>query len=428
VIYGLSGGAQPRRSASATPGLVVDRAAFAGHGDLAFVSEGRLWVLDGATGRLTALTPLSQQASDPQFSRDGRWLTFEVGTASATGSTQTWLARSDGSSPRLIARTGGVIGWLSDGRLVGASGLWRVSSGEALTRVGRTPRGLVAWSSDGSRYLFLEGGLPKQAPASSSGINRLEVASSLNGKRTTWYATPISFSPQAGLHGVVLDYAIVLPRRRGILFAEVWGASGSIIADGLDLQEIKAPGTRPKHLGVSVGDTVSLGATGTFAFTRGANRYAWMTKSVETCSVLTERCARIRAPTHTLSLDPAFSPDGRTLAFVEAPSHNRGNFGQPAVRPWYATHSLWILHTGSRTPTQIAGTSGAASPVWSADGRSLLYVANDALWLVPTISSRPVRIASPLFTPSDWPSFYGEVDWSAQFAWTSQTPRSAPLG
>jgi len=38
-------------------------------GDRAFVSAGRLWVLDGATGALTAVTRPSQQASAPRSHR-----------------------------------------------------------------------------------------------------------------------------------------------------------------------------------------------------------------------------------------------------------------------------------------------------------------------------------------------------------------------
>ncbi len=68
----------------------------------------------------------------------------------------------------------------------------------------------------------------------------------------------------------------------------------------------------------------------------------------------------------------------------------------------------------SATASQLKGTDGAAQA-----GKSLLYVANDALWLLPSVASRPVRVAAPLFTPSDWQNFFGEISWSDQFAWRS---------
>ena len=78
VIYDLVVGSQPRSSASATPVPAVNRSAFAGHGDLAFISRGTLWVLDGASGALTPVTGPTQQASGPAFSPGGRWLSYGV--------------------------------------------------------------------------------------------------------------------------------------------------------------------------------------------------------------------------------------------------------------------------------------------------------------------------------------------------------------
>jgi len=75
---------------------------------------------------------------------------------------------------------------------------------------------------------------------------------------------------------------------------------------------------------------------------------------------------------------------------------------------------------------EVAGAMGASAPVWSADGRSLMYVANDSLWVVSAPSAgergRPVLIAAPLFQRDDWPNYYGEVDWSSQFAWSQGSP------
>ena len=70
---------------SGGPGVVGETAswrfanlnAFAGQGRVAFVSRGRMWVLDGARGVLRGLpAPAGDTASVPTFSRDGRWLAY----------------------------------------------------------------------------------------------------------------------------------------------------------------------------------------------------------------------------------------------------------------------------------------------------------------------------------------------------------------
>jgi hypothetical protein len=58
-------------------------------------------------------------------------------------------------------------------------------------------------------------------------------------------------------------------------------------------------------------------------------------------------------------------------------------------------------------------------PVWSANGQSLPYEANDGLWLVTRLSKKPAEITSPLFPVDQRPSDYAQVDWTGQFDWWS---------
>jgi hypothetical protein len=254
---------------------------------------------------------------------------------------------------------------------------------------------------------------------SSTGVERLEVSASLTGPRTTWLTTRVAFTPASGLEGDFIRNVLVLPGRDGLLVQLEPGGGESAMLDGLETYEISAPGRRPAALAVAVGLPVASGPDGEFAITAGPNRYAWVTKEVLRCTAATATCARVRVPRGALSLDPAWSPDGGTLAFVEAPSGTDGSIGQATVHRWFDSHSLWTIPRAGGNATAIPGTAGASAPVWSGDGRSLLYVAHDALWLLPTVASAPVRIAAPLFAPGDWPGYYGEVDWAGQFSWRS---------
>jgi TolB protein len=125
-----------------------------------------------------------------------------------------------------------------------------------------------------------------------------------------------------------------------------------------------------------------------------------------------------------VSLDPSFSPDGRLLAFVKAP--DAGTDGWPPLS-WYRAHALEIWNTRTGVTRQIGPVDGAQLPVWSRDGRRLLFVANDGLWLTSLTGGRPTEIERPLYPQRAWNSlfrgafsddFYGQMPWSAQFSWS----------
>lgn len=397
-------------------GLLVDGPAFAGHGELAFVSRGALFVLDGKTGRIKLVTPRGRDASEPAFSPNGRWLSYTL------GSDTIGLAHADGSRPVTLRSPGSAnvdARWLPDSRLVVGNRILAVSASGEPRFVAATPGGLTAWSPDGDRYAFVSRRVVYGPNGAYRGVEQLQAANSPNGPRTTWASNPISFTRNSGFNGDAINGVIVLPRRQGVLYWLDPFQSASLAADGMSLYLLRSPGARPLRLGVTVGNTVSAGPTGTIAIGAGANRYAWVSKGVETCSVSSGRCAPLRGPVKKLTLDPAWSPDGKTLVFVEAAAETQGDFSQSAVSHWYMTHDLWFLRAGSSKPLEIPGTNGATSPVWSANGQTLLYVSSNALWLLPRLDTKPVKIASPLFVPNAWPSYYGQVAWAGQFSWLS---------
>jgi hypothetical protein len=392
--------------------LFVSRSAFAGHGLLAFVSRGRLFVLDGKTQQLTAVTSAAAQVSDPRFSPDGRWLTYAIGPG------RFGLARADGAAARTIALRGGGE-WLPNGDLLSDNGVYRVSADGSLVRVGSTPKGLVAWSPNGDRFAFVSRQIVHQPNGAFQGVETLQVADSLTGKRTTWRGVPFSFTRKLGFQGSVTANVRVLPNGEGILFWIDPDQSNSYAADGLSVYEVRGPAGKAIRLAVTLGDTVSIGPGGKLAIGAGGNRYAWITKYVVTCNAATARCTKAPTPSGRLTINPAWSPNGKMLAYVEAAARPAGDFRQATIERWYATHRLWLLRSGATRATEVAGTQGAAAPVWSDDSGSVLYVAGDALWLVPKIGARPEKIAGPLYPPNAWPSYYGEIGWSSQFAWTS---------
>jgi hypothetical protein len=79
-----------------------------------------------------------------------------------------------------------------------------------------------------------------------------------------------------------------------------------------------------------------------------------------------------------------------------------------------------MLDSASGRVRSLPTAHGATAISVAANGKSLLYVRNDALWLLPTLNGKPVRVAAPLFAPHRWPQYYAQVAWSSQFAWSSK--------
>jgi hypothetical protein len=113
---------------------------------------------------------------------------------------------------------------------------------------------------------------------------------------------------------------------------------------------------------------------------------------------------------------------GGLLAYVRAPIALTGGWPDAA---WYAAHTVYVWNTRSGTTRRVAAVDGANVPTWSADGRDLLYVHDDGLWIAPIARGTPIEIAHPLLPPSGLYSgftndFYGQIPWIHQFSWWAQ--------
>ena len=391
----------------------VAAAAIAGHGELAFVSRGTLWVLNGTTSRLRRVATPGMTPLDPAFSPDGRWLAFVGSSTNPPVQTSTvWLARGDGSGVREVVASGGLVGWspAADVLAVTAGSTVRLAwpSGSARTLVRAPGLGSAVWSPDGSSLAVAV------SNASASTLASYPVT---GGRPTVWLRlrtrNSMNYIDPAGWW-----------RRQGIGF---WtqGQCNSCNADGNRLHVIPSPGARPRLVGITLADTgldqvtgVPDGRLAVVAETSrsGGGRVIWQGRGVKVCGVTAAACTGVPSPPSTITLDPAWNPGGTQLAFVRAPYRASPGFSQNVVAAWYGAHQLWLYDPASGSRHEL-DARGASVPQWSADGKSLLYVARDAIWLLPQLGGQPVRIAGPLYPPGRWPAYYGQVNWISQFAW-----------
>ena len=459
-LIGGSGPSVARTSLAFAPsGPTVDARAFAHEGDLAFISRGTLWVLDGSSGRLRKVTvPSGLVPESPAFSSDGRWLSYLAGTGPAPVPSWTtgelWVARADGSDAR-------EVGWLHDPSVIG----WSPHSDQlAVTDAGRvrspyggtlelqisawllTPRGSArklmsayeidggAWSPDGKSL----------AIASASGyvdgnrpwMETLAAYPVVGGKPTVWLRLPstsVLWPPVPTDKHAPDNQELFLPvgwwPRWGIGF---WTDSSSgndpsvRKSGGLMLWHLGAPGLRPRLLGDTLSDgaqsPIVASSTGELAITNdGGAEPIWQNQRVSRCSPETQRCVPVAQPPGTVSFDPEWSPNGSTLAYLDGRnlgSAGNAGFAQPAVARFYDTLQLRLYTAATGTTATARTAEGAVVPVWARSGHSLLFVADDGLWLWKDLRGAPGEIAGPLFRPNNWNAFFAQIDWTDRFAWS----------
>jgi WD40-like Beta Propeller Repeat len=430
IAYGFVGrDGTSRAGVEAVPhGPVVNLRAFSQHGRLAFVSRGSLWLLDGQGGTLRRVASPRPGASPtaPTFSADGKWLAYLEQPHA-----QLWISRADGSDAHVIRglRVDSVFGWSPTRDLLAvATGPERTKQPCPCYTPTRlrlvSPDGAVrtlahsswfygaAWSPDGRSIAASE---------ISFAISKVVVYPASGGHGTTWLAIT-AHQRLDGMNGIPLQLAGWWPHLGIGVWAFGAGAIRNLDATPLDL--IARRGAKPRLLGRTLSDgttdAVAASANGEVAIVtdHGGGRAAWQDKQVDLCG--TASCQPLPRSPRTVTVDPAWSSNGDTLDYVEAPNVLVGPWTQKRIAAWYAAHRLLLYNTRTRRTQSVPTADGATAINWATNDRSLLYVRDDAIWLLPTLTGQPIRIATPLYPPNRWPQYYAQIDWSGRFAWTTR--------
>ncbi len=465
VVAGLvaSGGSgRPVRTATLTfssGGPTVDAKAFAGEGDLAFVSRDTVYVLDGASNTLRHLVlPRGFVPGAPSFSHDGRWLAVPAseGVTASNGDYSSestlWLASANGSHLHEVAGFDNpeFLGWspTTDVLAVTNQGevpttyqpveqptsLWLVYPNGMRRELVRPGSGMIdgaTWSPNGSEVAV---GALSTYPFQEVPVNETLTAYPVDGAKPTRWLRIHNPRSNGCCDTAGLKQSQFIPvgwwPRWGIVF---WGASEDV-GSGLNggsfpLFAIPAPGDKPTLLGSTAAggqvSTIVAAGSGELAISnnqpRVGTRPFWQSEQVLSCNPATLSCAPVPSAVGTVSFDPAWSPDGSQLAYLVGKAlttEGYSGFTQKSVSSWYDSLQLWLYSPRTGRSTQLSAAKGAVVPIWSADSKSLLYVDHDGLWLLKSPNAQPVEIAGPLLRPNDWNAYFAQLDWAGWFAWS----------
>jgi TolB protein len=400
----------------------VNSRAMTGHGTVAFVSLGALWLFGDGVDGLHQLMPGTRHPQQPTFSADGRWLTVTAGRVGQ----QVWLARSNGTGLHKLHGPVSLIGWSPQGHVLGLEVRNRTRTAVVVLRPGHAVHVVAringeygaAWSPDGRAIAVVSFDYPLGRTA----IRTFPVGGEAP---TTWFSVPTQKVRFAGMDEIRLQIAGWW-RRTGIGFW-VYGNGMVGAIDQAPLELVARPGAAPRHLADSLTGyreaAVTAARNGGLAVVaetskHGFGRLIWQDKRVTVCAPGAHMCGQAPAPRGSVTLDPAWSPNGRHLAYVVAAEISSAGFPQATVTRWYNNHRLMLDNVSTGRAQVVPDSYGATAPRWSDDGRTLFFESHDGLWLLVAGARRPVQVASPLFAPTYWPAYYGQVDWTGQFAWT----------
>jgi TolB protein len=416
----------------------VSAASWEGDGEVAYVSRGQLYLLDGHGHPYRLAGP--GQVSKPAWSADGDWVAYlrspapPAGNPYAAEPSTLWVARSDGADAHPLrssdvtqfawgpAEAGENVAFSATNPQTGSSKVFLAGPLSTHPRLMGELTDVVslAWAPSG-HLLAISYDL--------YGTNGF-VGGKLEITPTNGASPPTIINSAASM-----ELASWWPDGKGVIYWADPDSSQSLAADGVPLVSLDVADGRSVTLATTLvhANWLSWSPNGTtLAIVAGGNRSVWGSgKHVELCSTVTGRCKPAPLPPgHEMSMEPTWTTAG-TLVYVVAPGTRADVTGPPPGSPspraspygtsdvswWYGAQEIWAAGpSGAGAHPLTAAGTGAHTP--TATTKGLLYIRGDGLWYLASGAGTTSRIAAEL-GPQDLygQSYYGYVGWSEDYSW-----------
>jgi TolB protein len=394
---------------SCNSNISADESVLKNEGDLAFIQDGILQILEGSTGRLTKINE-NGQALRPKWSHDGQWLAFLIVSQQDRDSGTLWMVKRDGTEPRMItglpeARMYGTYKWSPTENILAVScqGIWLLDEQgqpKQVVKTGPDTTPDIAWSPDGQQiaYSLTLPYTQEEVENRSDALYTLDIRSGQTVQRL--------IAPAAGIR-----LAAWWPDGQGILYWENPGHGASAAADGLEMCSLPIGVKEPLHFtaGLTKRGWLSFAADNRLLRVAGAGRQEWTNKWLEICDLTTGTVARVNVSPGSVTADPSFSPDAKQIAFVTAPDLGSKEYpSMGKIEDWTNSITLWVANTdGSGARSLAKAGNSVQEPQWSKDGKYIMYMADNYLWIIDAQGNERHRIAGPFSTDDQTDYYYG---------------------
>lgn len=382
----------------------ADAGVFKDRGDLAFVEGGLLYVLEGKSGCVTRLSDTGQ-ALDPMWSHDGQLLAYiRTGETDRLSGTL-WMVKRDGTQSHQVEGLSGSVmqgayAWspVANKLAVRNDGIWLVGEQGLPVRIVKTEAESalsVVWSPDG-RQLAYSSTLPYKQEEVQDRSDALYTVDIFSG-----HTTQHLIAQTAGIHLMAWQ-----PDGKGLLYWEIPGHGASVAADGVDLCSFQFGDQISLHLsaGLTGRNWWSMAPNGSLLRVAGTGREIWTNKWLELFDINSGKSSRVNIAPGSIPADPAFSPDARQIAYVTASDLGSKDYpDQEKLDSWMDTRTLWVANSdGSEArPLSNAGQD-IQEPQWSRDGKYIMYISEDCLWMIDTQGKQRHKILGPFPDEDDY--------------------------
>ncbi|MDP2744129.1 MAG: hypothetical protein Q8P00_03570, partial [Dehalococcoidia bacterium] len=214
------------------------------------------------------------------------------------------------------------------------------------------------------------------------------------------------------------------PDGQSLLFWQGIQMSASLLADGAPLMRVPITGGAPIRISSGMlarQDFLVWSPDGQrLALVDGTGRSSWENKQIT--SITASGSFQLLSKAGHADLFPAWSPDGRWLAFSGVPAAPGIGGGDPA-KAAMAQRRIWIIGRDGTERRQLTSDPSFRDerPRWSRDSDFILFprLQGDQaqLWLIRADGTDLKKVVDELTPSPGWFGNYGYLDWGRLYDW-----------